>query len=159
MNQGREVYAELRSFDSLEYFPHNNAASFRVQFDREMRFEGLWELALKAISVECNSKDRSLAGRNLYIYTDIIDFSFVGGSLKQILKRVSLRQGIKSDNRISYQTNETDKGCHCCYYKRVTIPHCLSIEIRIEDDRGNLFRFSNDCNVSMSIHFRQISKI
>lgn len=60
MNLNREIYAELRSFDSVLNFPNNNAASFRVQFDQEILLEGLWELALKAITIECSTGDRFL---------------------------------------------------------------------------------------------------
>ena len=111
MSLRREIYAELRSFDSLPYFPNNNAACFTVQLDREIRFEGVWEVALKRLHVHCSPKDRSFAGQNLYMYTNIIDFSFVGGSLKQLLKRVSLGPALKSHNRIIYQMTETDKDC------------------------------------------------
>lgn len=156
MNLNREIYAELRSFDSLLNFPNNNAASFRVQFDQEIRLEGLWELALKAITIECSTGDRHFAGNNLYIYTDIIDFSFVGGSLKQLLKRVSLGPAIHSSNRIIYNMNGNDNNC-CCYYKRITTSHCLSLEIRVEDDKGNLIDFSAGCSVSLSLHFRRTS--
>lgn len=149
------IYADLRSFDSLQYFPTNNAALFRVQFDREIRFDGLWELALKSFDITCTSKDRDLSGKNLYIYTNIIDFSFVRGSLKQILKRVSLGLGIKSDNQIIYQMNENENNSDSCYYKRITTSHCLFIEIRLEDELGNIISVSDECKVSLSLHFRR----
>lgn len=155
MNLTDNIYAELRSFDSLRYFPANSAALFRVQFDREIRFDGLWEMALKSFNIACTSKDRDLSGKNLYIYTNIIDFSFVGGSLKQILKRVSLGLGIKSDNQIIYQMNENDKNCDWCYYKRITTSHCLFIEIRVEDERGHILPVSDECKVSLPLHFRR----
>lgn len=158
MNQSCDIYAEIRNFDSVQYFPNNTAASFTVQFDREIRFEGHWELALRAIDIDCPSDGRpQCAGKNLYIYTNIIDFSFVGGSLKPLLKRVSLGRPIHSGNRIIYHVNEADVSCCCCYYKRITTPHCLCVEIRIEDDSGKLIDFSAGCKVSLSLHFRQSS--
>ena len=158
MNLDRDIYAEIRSFDSAQFFPNNKAAFFLVQFDRELRFEGQWELALRAINIDCPSEDRPrFAGQNMYIYTNIIDFSFVGGSLKQLLKRVGLGRAIHSGNRIIYQMSETDKSCCCCYYKRITTPHCLCVEIRIEDDNGKLIDFPIGCKVSLSLHFRRTS--
>ena len=86
MGLGNEMFAEIRSFDSAELFPNNRAASFLVQFDREIRFEGQWAVALRDMNLECPSEERpNMAGQNLYIYTNIINFSFVGGSLKQLL--------------------------------------------------------------------------
>lgn len=157
MDPKKQIYAELRSFDSLQYFPDNRAGSFKVQFDQEIRFEGPWELALRALSIACSTRDRHFDGNDLYIYTDVIDFSFVGGSLKQLLKRVSLGPGIHSGNRIIYTMNGNDNSCCCCIYKRITTAHCLSIEIRVEDDKGNIIDFSGGCSVSVSLHFRRAS--
>lgn len=158
MNLNDDIYAELRSFDSVQYFPNNTAASFKVQFDQELRFEGQWQLALKWIKIDCSSEERHFEGKELYIYTDIIDFSFVGGSLKQLLKRVSLGPALYSNNRISYGINGAENNCCCCYYKRITIPNCLSIEIRVEDDKGNLIDLSAGCTVILSMHFRRTSQ-
>ncbi|MEW8544956.1 MAG: hypothetical protein AB2693_15630 [Candidatus Thiodiazotropha sp.] len=159
MNIDREIYAELRSFDSVHYFPDNQAASFKVQFDQEIRFKGTWELALQAISIDCPSKESlNFAGQNLYIYSNIIDFSFVGGSLKPLLKRVSLGRPIRSGNRLIYQVNEADKGCCCSYYKPITTSHCLCVEVHIEDDNGKLANFSPGCEVTLSLHFRRTSE-
>ena len=156
MGLDNEIYVEVRSFDSARFFPNNNAASFTVQFGREIRFNGPWQLALRSMSVECPTEYRvNFAGKNFYIYTNIIDFSFVGGSLKQLLKRVSLGRPIHADNRIIYQMNEADKSCCCCYYKSITTPHCLQLEVHIEDDRGKLIEFTDDCVVSLSLHFKQ----
>lgn len=156
MGLGREIYAEVRSFDSVQYFPNNNAASFFVQFGQEIRFDGQWELALRDMNIECPSgSGPNFAGQNMYIYTNIIDFSFVGGSLKQLLKRVSLGRPIHAGNRIIYQMNEADKSCCCCYYKRITLSHCLYVKIHIEDDRGKLIEFPVGCKISLSLHFKQ----
>ena len=159
MNLDREIYAELRSFDSFHYFPDNQAASFKVQFDQELRFKGKWELSLRALSIDCPSKDNlNLTGQNLYIYTSIIDFSFVGGSLKQLLKRVSLGRPVRSGNRIIYQVNEADKGCCYSYYKPITTSHCLCVEVHIEDDNGKLVEFSPECEVTLSLLFRRTTE-
>ena len=158
MSLSSEIYAELRNFDSLQYFPHNNAASFRVQFDREIHFEGKWELALRSVSLECPTDVRNFAGQSLYVYTDIVDFSFVGGSLKQLLRRVSLGPGIHSNNnRIIFQMNGNGICCSQVYYKRITTSHCLSIRICIEDGYGKPFEFSDACVISLSLHFRRAS--
>ena len=156
MGLGNEMFAEIRSFDSAELFPNNRAASFLVQFDREIRFEGQWAVALRDMNLECPSEERpNMAGQNLYIYTNIIDFSFVGGSLKQLLKRVSLGRPIHVGNRIIYQVSESDKGCCCSYYKRITTPYCLQLEVYIQNDNGNLVSFPVGSKVSLSLHFKQ----
>ena len=158
MDIGRHIYAEIRSFDCVDIFPNNSPASFNVQFGLEIRFDGLWEVGLRDMSVECLSKSRSnLAGQNLYILTNIIDFSIVGGSLKQLLKRASLGRPIQASNRIMYHMNEIENGCCCCYYKRITVPHCLRLEIRIEDQYGNLIEFPVGSKISLSLHFKRTS--
>lgn len=159
MNLSHEIFAEVRSFDSLRYFPNNRAACFKIQFDQEIRFEGSWELGLTGISIDCFSGDRHFDGTDLYVYIDIIDFSFVGGNMKQLLKRVSLGPAIKSGNRIIYHMNSSNNGCCCCHYKQITTPYCLSVEIRVEDAKGNITDFSDKCFTSLSLHFRRRTSI
>ena len=155
---GRELYAEIRNFDSMQLFPNNNASSFTVQLGREIRFDGQWMLALRDISFEFSSEDRpNFAGQNVYIYTNIIDFSFVGANLKPLLKRVSLGRPIHAGNRITYHMNEADNACCCGHYKIITTPHCLQLNVHIEDERGYLIDFPDKCKVTLSLHFKQTS--
>ena len=158
MDVGHDIYGEIRSFDSVQIFPNNRAASFKVQFGLEIRFDGQWEVGLRGMTIECLSESRpNLAGQNLYIHTNIIDFSIVGGSLKQLLKRVSLWRPIHASNRIMYQMNDVERGCCCCYYKRNTVSHCLCLEVHIEDQYGNLIDFPDGSKISLSLHFKRIS--
>ena len=96
----------------------------------------------------------------IYTFTHIIDFSFVGGSLKQLLKRVSLGPGIHSGNRIIYTIIGNDNSCNscCCIYKRITTAHCLSIEIRVEADKGTIIDFSGGM-FSQCVFALQTSKL
>lgn len=159
MDIGRDIYAEVRSFDSDQIFPNNSPASFIVQFGREIRFVGQWGVGLRDMNVESPSESRAdLAGQNMYIHTNIIDFSIVGGSLKQLLKRVSLGRPIHARNRIMYQMNEAERSCCCCYYKRITVPHCLRLEVHIEDQNGNLIDFPDGTKISLSLHFKRTSQ-
>ena len=107
------------------------------------------------ISVDCFSGDGHFDGVDLYVYIDITDFSFVGGNMKQLLKRVSLGPAIKSGNRIIYHMIGSDNGCCSSYCKRITAPYCLSVEIRIEDAKGNIINFSDKCYTSLFLQFRQ----
>lgn len=160
MDIGRDIYAEVRSFDSDQIFPNKNPASFVVQFGREIRFAGQWEIGLRDLNVECLSDSRpDLAGQIMYIHTNIIDFSIVGRSLKQLLKRVTLGRPIHARNRIMYQMNEAEKGCCCCYYKRITVPHCLRLEVQIEDQKGNLIDFPDGSKITLSLHFKRTRQL
>ena len=155
---GRDVYAEIRSFDSVQLFPDNSASSFTVQLGSEIRFDGQWALALRDIIFEFSSEHRTnFAGQNMYIYTNIIDFSIIGANLKQLLKRVSLGRPIHAGNRIIYRMNEADNTCCCGHYKIITTTHCLQLKVHIEDENGTPIDFPDKSKVTLSLHFKQTS--
>lgn len=147
-SKSSEFYIELRSFDCLNLYPMNIASCFRVQFIRELKFNGDWQLSLRDLVINCKDTD-NIGGRDIYIYTNIIEMSFVGTNLRSVLRRVNSGQGVRNGSRLTYLCKTED-----CY-RAISVPYCMSLEIRIEDEHGHLLNLSALSTVSMTLHFRR----
>jgi hypothetical protein len=142
-----EFFMELRSFDSLALYPRNNASHFKVQFDRELIFNGKWEVSLRDIVIDSTVNDESIQGKNIYILCNIIEEGFVGSSLRPLLRRITAGTPICTVSRAVFHNS----GWEC--FKNVTVTHCMSIEIRMENEHGKLISFTPDTKVTTTLHF------
>ena len=96
-----EFFIELRSFDSLNLYPKNIASCFRIQLIGRLKFNGDWKLSLRDLVINCKDTDTEIEGRDIYIYTNIIEQSFVGTNYKSLLRRVNSGQGIHNGSRVT----------------------------------------------------------
>jgi hypothetical protein len=142
-------FAEVRSFDSIKLFKRNSSSGFTVQFDRELIFNGKWELALFDFVLKCQSHSDRMDGNDIYIFSNIIEHGFVGANMKQLLRRVNVGSPVISSSHSVYTFHST-----CALYKRICVRNCLSIEFQLENEMGKIVTFPPNSNVILTLHFK-----
>ena len=147
-----DFYVELRSFDSLNVYPSNIISNFRIQLAKEMKFRGQWQVSIIDFVLNMNTYDSDMQGKDIYVFTDVIDYSLVGSNFRPILRRLNTGLAIHSDSRTTY-INQAG-GC----YKNITVRHCMSIEITLENAYGKPLNLVTGSDVSLTLHFRHKPK-
>ena len=70
----------LSSEDSLSYHPDNTPSNFIVELKESLQIIGEWEVGI------CDFFCSETISQKYYIFTDIVDYSYVRNSLEPILR-------------------------------------------------------------------------
>ena len=70
----------LSSEDSLSYHPDNNPYNFIVELKESLQIIGEWEVGI------CDFFCSETISQKCYIFSDIVDYSYVRNSLEPILR-------------------------------------------------------------------------
>ena len=79
MNE-ESVYFFLSSIDSLKFHPNNKAYNFTVEVPERTSLSGDWEVGI------CDFHASTVTNETLYLFTDIVDYSYVRNSMQGILR-------------------------------------------------------------------------
>ena len=69
------IYFFLSSKDSLKFHPNNKAYNFIVEVPERTTLTGEWEIGI------CDFHTSSVANETLYLFSDIVDHSYVRNSM------------------------------------------------------------------------------
>ena len=83
----KSYYFYLSSKDSLDVYPTNTAASFTVNLPIPLSLTGNWEIGLIDISF---NKNFTVVPKELYFCLNVVNSSYVQGTLLKTLRRISL---------------------------------------------------------------------
>ena len=86
---------------------------------------------------------------NIFVYTNIIDFQFVGGQYVQLLKTVNIPH---DNNKIITCTFDSP------HYNSVPHSHIQDIEINLKTDQNSFLPFSYG-KVIVKLHFRPVKQL
>lgn len=86
-----DFYVVLRSSDSLEFYPSNNASIFRVQLQNQISLRGQWYVGLVEFGIKF--RDSPKDSDDIYVTTNVCDNTVVGGYATRFLRRVTLTAG------------------------------------------------------------------
>lgn len=131
----------IRSSDSLQFYPSNNANRFIIQLDEEIVLNGLWEIGLVEFSISRSLKP----GQDVYIYSDICGNSIVGGSRSRLLRRCFLKRG---ENNAVFSNP---------MYISVISKHFHCIELYLTLSDGRPIPFATNTVVTITLHFKKHS--
>ena len=81
-----DFYVLLSSEDSQLLYPGNRGNDFRVQLPQELNLSGYWDVAVSDIYID---QAEGQTSQRLLVCCDIVDYTIVGDSLRQILRRIS----------------------------------------------------------------------
>ena len=84
MNQ---FYLFVSSSDSLEYFPDNKPCDFNVKLPQTLELTGTWTCSLRDIKCVTTSD------KDLYVYSDFLQDSYVNNKKLPLLQYISGEQG------------------------------------------------------------------
>ena len=147
------IHMHLHSTDSKKHYPDNKGTDFRVRLDETVSLTDRWCVVLLGVYVESMLADVPDA-LELYICSDIVGFSFVGGHKIQLLRKVNIGKGIDSDKRKIFSVSTYENMFFC---KPVIVREISSIHINIQSRGGKHIFLLDKCEVTVSLHFRKIS--
>ena len=87
-----DFYLYLNSRNSSGIRKKNSPSEFWIQFPKRYILEGKWICELIDITLDCDFKPRSSP---LYLCPDIVDESYVHGSLIKLLRNIEIRPRYK----------------------------------------------------------------
>lgn len=130
----------LSSLDDRELFD-NKPYDFRVQFNRQLQFDGYWMVGLTEISVTSVLQKGNC--KELFIYCNVCQESFVGTQEVPLLRRVYL--------------TETE-NCNIIYDSTYYVPMKLSelryLHVYIRDSKGQPSSILEG-DVTITLHFKK----
>lgn len=153
MEESKHVY--ISSSDSLQYFPHNTGAHFRVKLGEALKFTGSWVVSLTGINIIVKEADigNVLDAQNVHIYSNLVGLSIVGGHKRQLLRIVNLgRPIVRSNQRTVYHVDPVENSC---FYKPVIAQECSYIEVELKHDSLYILDLLNDSKVCIYLHFKR----
>ena len=74
------VYIFLSSIDSSNFHPNNKAYHFTVEIPERTSLSGEWEVGI------CHFYASTVTNETLYLFSDIVDYSYVRDSMQGILR-------------------------------------------------------------------------
>ena len=74
------IYFFLSSADSLSFHPNNKAYNFTVEVPERANLVGEWEVGI------CDFYASTVINETLYLFSDIVDYSYVRNSMQGILR-------------------------------------------------------------------------
>ena len=74
------IYFFLSSIDSLNFHPNNKAYNFTVEIAERTSLSGDWEVGI------CDFHASTVINETLYLFSDIVDYSYVRNSMEGILR-------------------------------------------------------------------------
>jgi hypothetical protein len=149
-----QFHVDINSKDCIQLYPLNNGCEFRVVMDESLVLKNgkRWSVALVGLTVNCDHDDMQVNGRELYVCSNIVDFSVVGGKKVQLLRKICLGDGVRTaegGRMFSVDTVE-----NCCFYKRVYGHEIKCIHIYSLSATGKRATALIDCTVGVTLHFK-----
>ena len=137
------VTSRLHSFD-------NKAFHFHTHLSTPLNLEGNWEVALIDLFYPILHK---VSGIFFFVYTDIVDYSYVGSKQYNILRPIQLRNFENNTHTVNYEAFQNP------YYLPVNKQSIESIEIIVETDEKHPedYFFINPGDFALTLHFRRKS--
>lgn len=129
----------VASTDGADFFSDNTPFNFRVKLNRTIQLDGYWVVALTEFTL---NQTNSL-GKNLYVFFDICQNSFIGTTEKPLLRRV-----------LSERQNQRNIIFDNPYYIPVRAGMMEYIHIYIKDDDGSFASFLRK-PVTVTLHFKK----
>ena len=74
------IYFFLSSIDSLNFHPNNKAYNFTVEVPERANLIGDWEVGI------CDFHATTVTNETLYLFSDIVDYSYVRNSMQGIIR-------------------------------------------------------------------------
>jgi hypothetical protein len=88
--------------------------------------------------------------KELYLYTDIIDYQYVGSQMRKLLRVITVNKNVDTNNHMSFSD---------LHYLPVNMNRLDSIRLKLADDQGQPIRFGDErSRVIYTLHFRPINK-
>ncbi len=125
----------LNSTDNLQDFPQNFSWDFTSHLGNYRKLRGTYEIALLDVNFTGKSD------QDLYVYCDIVEPNYMGGSYKQVLRRIKQARSA---------------GFPFPYYVRVDTDVLSHIRIYIRDGTGKLPSFHSE-SLSCTLHLKHVS--
>lgn len=86
----------------------------------------------------------------LYLYTDIIDYQYVGSQMRKLLRIITVNKNFDTVSHTSFSD---------LHYLPVSTTRLDSIQLKLADDLGQPIRFGDErSRVIYTLHFRPINK-
>jgi hypothetical protein len=150
MNQ---VHADVSNTDCLGLYPLNNGSDFHVVLDETLVLtSGHWHVALVGLTAETTEAGLELRGKELYLCSNIVDYSVVGGKKVSLLRKMCLGNGIRTaGGGCVFFVDTSDNNC---FYKRVNSKEIKHIRIYVTDRNGQKLDALNDYSVAVTLHFK-----
>ena len=74
------IYFFLSSIDSLNFHPNNKAFNFTVEVPERTVLTGDWKVGI------CDFYASTVTNETLYLFADIVDYSYVRNSMQGVLR-------------------------------------------------------------------------
>lgn len=150
MNQ---IHVDMCSADCIDFYPTNCVSDFRIVLDESLVLGSeLWCVALVGLTVECPRDGSELRGRELYLCSNVIDYSVVGGKKVHLLRKLCLGNGVRTARGGSMFSIDTVENA--CFYKRVNSQEIKHISIYVTGRKGERVEVLNECTVGVALHFK-----
>lgn len=148
-----QVHVDVCSSDCVEFYPLNNGSDFRVGLGETLLLKGRqWHVALVGLTVVSTHDGTELRGKELYLCSNIVDYSLVGDKKVQLLRKLCLGTGIKTPwGGCMFAVDTVDSSC---FYKRVQTQEIKYIRTFITDRRGEKLKELEKCTVGVALHFK-----
>lgn len=149
-----QFHVDISSKDCIQLYPHNNGCDFRVVMVESLVLNNdkRWFAALVGLSVLCDNDGMQLCGRELYVCSNIVDFSVFGGKKIQLMRKICLGDGIRTaegGRAFSIDTVENH-----CFYKRVHGQEIKNIRIYSLSEAGQRAAALIGCTVGVTLHLK-----
>ena len=126
----------LSSEDSLSYHPDNTPSNFIVELKESLQIIGEWEVGI------CDFFCSETISQKCYIFSDIVDYSYVRNSLEPIL-RTLMPSNVSSSDFFPI-----------IFYFLIKVNSLNRIRVYIKDNQMRLLTTLSGA-VSLSLHFRK----
>lgn len=149
-----QYHVDISCGDCVQLYPLNNGCEFRVVMDESLVLKSnkRWHVALVGFTVKCDNDGMQFRGRNLYVCSNIVDFSVFGGKKVQLLRKVCLGEGVRTaDGGCMFSVDTTE---NYCFYKRVYGEEIKSIHVYCLIDTGQRATSLNKCTVGVTLHLK-----
>ena len=114
------VHMVLKSTDGVSLLENNAPYDFTVQLSRPINLKGYWVVALTELSI--GYRDSSKRIGDIYIFSNICDYSFVGATEKPLLRKVHISKEITEQ----YMVN---KGRHYMVNLMFRTPYYVPVQL------------------------------
>lgn len=148
-----QMHVDICSTDCTDLYPFNAGCDFRVALDETLILKDRrWFVALVGITVKSSLDVTELRGQELYVCSNVADYSVMGGKKVQLLRRICLGRGIRTqDGGCMFSVDTVE---NLCFYKTAQHQEIKRIHIYILKKSGQKFESIHDCIVSVTLHFK-----
>ena len=133
----KSFYVFLSSEDSLLYHQDNIPSNFTVELKERIQLTGEWEVGI------CEYFCSAAIREKCYIFSDVVDYSYVRNTLEPIL-----RSPLPSESASSYIFSKV------FYFFPIKVNGISRIRVYIKDNKLNLLTSLTDA-VYITLHFRK----